>query len=40
MVKGIHFDRVLAHVDYCVTVEKLMKILFKMFLLPGDNTDA
>lgn len=28
------------HVDYYVIVEKLMKILLKMFLLPRDNIDA
>lgn len=40
MVKEIHFDRVLAHVDYCIAVEKLITILLKMFLLPMDNINA
>lgn len=40
MTKGIHFDRVLAYVDYCIAVEKLITILLKMFLLPTDSIDA
>lgn len=37
MIKDIHFDGVLVHTGYCIIVEKLMKILLKKFLLPGDN---
>ena len=40
MITGIHFDRVLAHVDYCIAVEKLITIILKMFQLPTDNIDA
>lgn len=39
-MKAFIFDRVLVHVDYCMIVEKLMKILLKVILLPRDNIDA
>lgn len=34
------FDREGIYVDYCQTVEKLMKNLFKSFLLSGESNFA